>query len=136
LLCNQVRTKKAHQATVRVSRQHSLHCLGKTTQPLRPPGLSAPERLDSIVSALVPWVPTLGESEGTMESATVMQAKANLDQAVRHQTSKPVSGAAVMRAKIRNFQVIVQNTDISAEAEWLLSRLGHARNDEPCVRPQ
>src|SRR4029077_10005720 len=82
LLCNQVRTKKAHQATVRVSRQHSLHCLGKTTQPLRPPGLSAPERLDSIVSALVPWVPTLGESEGTMESATVMQAKANLDRAV------------------------------------------------------
>ncbi len=51
-----------------------------------------------------------------MESATVMQAKANLEQVVRHQTSKPVSGAAVIRAKIGSFRLIVQNTEISAEA--------------------
>ena len=51
-----------------------------------------------------------------MESAAVMQAKANLEQVVRQQTSKPVSGAAVIRAKIGSFRLIVQNTEISAEA--------------------
>ena len=45
-----------------------------------------------------------------------MQAKANLVQLVRNQTSKPVSGADVMRAKIGSFRLIVQNTEISAEA--------------------
>jgi len=68
-----------------------------------------------------------------MESATVMQAKTDLEQVVRHQTSKPVYGAAVMHAKIGSFRVIVQNTDISAEArsEYFrvldtLERMSHA----------
>ncbi len=68
-----------------------------------------------------------------MESASVMQAKANLEQVARHQTSAPVSGAVVMRAKIVSFRMIVQNTEISAEArsEYFrvleaLGRMSHA----------
>ena len=51
-----------------------------------------------------------------MESSIIMQAKANLVQLVQKQTSKAVSGADVMRAKIGSFRLIVQNTEISAEA--------------------
>jgi hypothetical protein len=78
-----------------------------------------------------------------VESVIVVQARANLEEVVRHQTSKPVSGAAVMRSKIGSFRMIVQNTEISAEArsEYFrvldtLERMSHARDPvDPRLAP-
>lgn len=78
-----------------------------------------------------------------MESGIVVQARANLEEVVRHQTSKPVSGAAVMRSKVDNFRMILQNTEISAEArsEYFrvldtLERKSHARDPvDPRLAP-